>query len=156
MNIKLYSEEALEVIQHAQEICLIKNHAELDTLHVLSSLCRKNFSLLESLGRPFIRDKRLINSKVDNELEKLKSSDGSLPTLSQKMNEYFQRNLLSINEFGVTHVSIEILCYNIMIVESTAKDILAKLGATKNQFKKQIKGLMDKNEDKKEKKMKDT
>ena len=28
-----------------------------------------------------------------------------------------------------------------MIVESTAKDILAKLGATKNQFKKQIKGL---------------
>ena len=43
-----------------------------------------------------------------------------------------------------------------MIVESTAKDILAKLGATKNQFKKQIKGLMDKNEHKKEKKMKDT
>ena len=156
MNIELHSEEALEVIQHAQEICLINNHAELDTLHVLSSLCRKNFSILESLGRPFIRDKKLINSKVDNALEKLKSSDGSLPTLSPKMNEYFQRNLLSINEFGVTHVSIEILCYNIMIVESTAKDILAKLGATKNQFKKQIKGLMDKNEHKKEKKMKDT
>ena len=156
MNIELYSEEALGVIQHAQEICLINNHAELDTLHVLSSLCRKNFSLLESLGRPFIRDKKLINSKVDNALKKLKSSDGSLPTLSPKMNEYFQRNLLSINEFGVTHVSIEILCYNIMIVESTAKDILAKLGATKNQFKKQIKGLMDKNEHKKEKKMNDT
>ncbi len=156
MNIELYSEEALEVIQHAQEICLINNHAELDTLHVLSSLCRKNFSQLEFLGRPFIRDKKLINSKVDNALEKLKSSDGSLPTLSSKMNEYFQRNLLSINEFGMTQVSIEILCYNIIIVESTAKDILAKLGATKNQFKKQIKGLMEKNDNKKEKKMKDT
>ena len=156
MDIELYSEEALEVIKYAHEICLINNHAELDTLHVLSSLCSKNFSLLESLGKPFIRDKKLINSKVDKALEKLTSSDGSLPSLSTKMNEYFQRNLLSINEFGVTLVSIEILCYNIMIVESTAKDILAKLGATKTQFKKQIKSLMDNNDHKKEKKMNDT
>ena len=125
MDIELYSEEALEVIQHAHEICLINNHAELDTLHVLSSLCRKNFSLLKYLGRPFIRDEKLINLKVDNALEKLESGDGSPPSLSPKMNEYFQRNLLSINEFGVTHVSFEILCYNIMLVDSTAKDILA-------------------------------
>ena len=114
MNEKRFTHNALTTIQFAHELCLMQNHAELKTLHLLAAMCEKNASEIIFLSKPFIENMDVLKDKITLALSGVNTSTGELPSSSSQMNEYFQRTLMSLNEFGDTHITIETLFYNLL------------------------------------------
>merc|ERR1711904_553936 len=79
-------------------------------------MCEKNASEIAFLSKPFIDNIDILKDKV---------------TIA----------LMSLNEFGDTHITIETLFYNLLVMSSEAKSILKSFGLTASQVKKQIKKL---------------
>lgn len=141
MNEKRFTHNALTTIQFAHELCLMQNHAELKTLHLLAAMCEKNASEIIFLSKPFIENIDVLKDKITLALSGVNTSNGELPSSSSQMHEYFQRTLMSLNEFGDTHITIETLFYNLLVMSSEAQNILKSFGTTASQVKNQINKL---------------
>jgi ATP-dependent Clp protease ATP-binding subunit ClpB len=106
---------------------------QVDTLHLLTALLAQPESTAAALLRAVGSDPRQVAEAAEDEIGKLPAATGSsvtAPSLARPVYEVLQRAADLAEELGDEYVSTEHLTVGLATVDSPAKTVLAKTGAT--------------------------
>ncbi len=119
-----------EAVQAAQELAVSSGHAQVEPLHLLSSLTREQEGvvtpILEKVG---VRMDRL-RELIDTQLGRMPRSTGGQTALSRQLQEVFDRAEKEASRLKDKYISTEHLLLALAEVPSDAKETLGIAGAT--------------------------
>ncbi len=129
-NLTTRSQDALST---AVRRAAADGNPQVDTLHLLAALLAQPESTAAALLRAVGSDPRQVAEAAEDEIGKLPAATGSsvtAPSLARPVYEVLQRAADLAEELGDEYVSTEHLTVGLATVDSPAKTVLEKAGAT--------------------------
>src|SRR4029079_14642866 len=126
--------KAAEAVQAAQELAQSGGHADLELLHLLSALWSESAEgnivvpILEKVGVQVDRLRQII----DRELSRRPKVSGGQTSLSNELQQEFDRAQKEADRLKDKYISSEHLLLGLLDVASSAKEVLSLAGVNRN------------------------
>lgn len=133
-----FTQSSLNVVQQAQLYAQQKQHAEVNTLHLLWSLLKHDLQLTPYLLKQHSIDSLLLLQIVENSLAQQAKVSGGSPQFSPSTATLFQDAYAFAQERRDQYIATPHLLYALTKVKSPASQILHDAGLESNPLKKTI------------------
>ncbi len=132
MNLNNFTIKAQEAIARSQQLAFEGSNPAIDTEHLLKSLLQEEDSLVEFLLKKNNVNVPLVESRLDEGMQKLPKTNGGEPaqTISRDMNNVILRAGSDLKQFGDEFVSVEHLLLGIVQGNDNAAKLLKDAGLT--------------------------
>jgi ATP-dependent Clp protease ATP-binding subunit ClpB len=143
MNLNNFTIKAQEAIAKAQQLAFNGSNPSIDTDHLLKSLLSDEDSLVEFLLKKNNVNVSFVESKLDEELQKLPKVSGGEPAqaISRELNSAILHAGSDLKQFGDEFVSVEHLLLGLLQGKDNAAKLLKDAGLTEKGLVTAIKDL---------------
>ena len=143
MNLNNFTIKAQEAIAKAQQLAFNGSNPSIDTDHLLKSLLADEDSLVEFLLKKNNVNVSFVESKLDEELQKLPKVSGGEPAqaISRELNSAILHAGSDLKQFGDEFVSVEHLLLGLLQGKDNAAKLLKDAGLTEKGLVTAIKDL---------------
>src|SRR5580704_15822022 len=143
MNLNNFTIKAQEAIAKAQQLAFDGSNPAIDTEHLLKALLAEEDSLVEFLLKKNNVNVSFVESKLDEELQKLPKVSGGEPAqaISRDMNSAILHAGSDLKSFGDEFVSVEHLLLGLLQGKDNAAKLLKDAGLTEKGLIAAIKDL---------------
>jgi len=129
-----------EAIIKAQQFAKTRNNTQVTSLHLLLALIAGQEGIVAEVLRNLGLNLGTLVASIDEELQNLPmvKEQTREPYLSEGLNKIIEQSTKEMNSFGDEYISREHLFLALLQNDEAIKDIFAKLGINKEQFKKAL------------------
>ena len=141
MNFQKFTVKSAEAVAEAQSLANEKNHTQIEVIHLLFALINQKDGLIPALLSKLEVDDGVLREKIEtlfSSLPKVTGEQATQVTLSPELGKVFSKGESSAKRNGDEFVSAEVLFLAVVMVKSSAKELLSELGADEKNVKKII------------------
>ena len=138
MNLNNFTIKSQEAIANAQQIAMVNQQQQIDTLHIMKSILDTDKSVIPFILKKQEADTKLISKVIDSQLSSIPKVEGGDMYLSQGGQRAVQKAIQFCNEMKDEYVSLEHLFYGILMANDAASKILKDAGVTEKGTKSAI------------------
>ncbi|MBP9637524.1 MAG: ATP-dependent chaperone ClpB [Bacteroidaceae bacterium] len=138
MNFDNFTIKSQEAVQGAVSLVESRGQQSIETVHLLSSIMNVGENVVKFLFQKLGLNSQLITTVVEKQLDSYPKVQGGQPYLSRELNEVLTRAQDEMKKMGDQYVSLEHLLLAILLVKSTASQILKDAGMTETDLRKAI------------------
>ena len=138
MNFDNFTIKSQEAVQGAVSLVESRGQQSIETVHLLSSVMNVGENVVKFLLQKLGLNSQLITTVVEKQLDSYPKVQGGQPYLSRELNEVLTHAQDEMKKMGDQYVSLEHLLLAILLVKSTASQILKDAGMTETDLRKAI------------------
>jgi len=138
MNFDNFTIKSQEAVQGAVSLVESRGQQSIETVHLLSSVMNVGENVVKFLFQKLGLNSQLITTVVEKQLDSYPKVQGGQPYLSRELNEVLTHAQDEMKKMGDQYVSLEHLLLAILLVKSTASQILKDAGMTETDLRKAI------------------
>ncbi len=138
MNLNKFTIKAQEVIQQAQQLAFDNGNPVIETTHILKALLEQDEDVIPYLLKKSEANISIINSKVNEALNKLSRAEGGDIALSNAASQALLRAQSSIRDFKDEFVSVEHILIGLLTGKDSTATLLKDAGLNEKTLKQAI------------------
>ncbi|MFA6873828.1 MAG: ATP-dependent Clp protease ATP-binding subunit, partial [Bacteroidaceae bacterium] len=138
MNFDNFTIKSQEAVQGAVSLVESRGQQSIETVHLLSSVIKVGENVVKFLFQKLGLNGQAITTVVEKQLDSYPKVEGGQPYLSRELNEVLSRAQEEMKKMSDQYVSLEHLLLAILLVKSTASQILKDAGMTETDLRKAI------------------